>query len=222
MALGKVREQLQAASAETDNFVLAGDVKLDTARQLNMRYRRRCLMLAHYTAVAEANMRYLETGITYRSQGRQVREEGKAREHESVLDHMCGSKDFVATVNVINDSTTDHHPLLASVMIHTLLQANKSIVRRNFKKVTSTTLSLERLNPGTGTGLTFSGSSTWTLSSSSSTRGLFTAWTWLPLSRGSRSRMGHSPYTSGTTLWRSWLVGNCLAVAPSTSLSGTE
>jgi hypothetical protein len=35
--LGKVREQLQAASAETDNVILADDVNLDTARWLDMR-----------------------------------------------------------------------------------------------------------------------------------------------------------------------------------------
>jgi hypothetical protein len=113
---------------------------LDTAWRLGMRYRRRCLMLAHNTAVAEANMRYLETGITYRSHGLHVPDDSKAREHKSVLDHMCVSKDLVATITVLNDSTTDHYPLLASVMIDMLPPANKSIVRRNFKKVTSSAL----------------------------------------------------------------------------------
>jgi hypothetical protein len=75
IALSKVREQLQAASAETHNILLTGDMNLDTARRLDMRYRRRCPMLAHNIGVAEANMRYLETGITYRSHGRQVCEE---------------------------------------------------------------------------------------------------------------------------------------------------
>jgi hypothetical protein len=138
--MGKVREQLQAASAEMDNVILTVDVNLDTARWLDMRNRRRCLMLAHDTAVAKANMRYLEMGITYRSHGQNVGEDGKAREHESVLNHMRVSKVLVATVNVINDSTTDHYPLLASVMIDMLPPANKSIVRRNFMKVTSTAL----------------------------------------------------------------------------------
>jgi hypothetical protein len=139
-ALSKVREQLQAASAEKDNVVLAGDMNLDTARRLDVRYRRRCLMLAHDTAVAESNMRYLETGITYRSHGRHVREDGKAREQESILDHMCVSKDLVATVNVINNNTTDYYPLLASVMIDILPPSNKSITRRNFKKGSSPAL----------------------------------------------------------------------------------
>jgi hypothetical protein len=133
-ALYKVREQLQAASAEVDNVVLAGDVNRDTARRFNMRCRHRCLMLALYNAVADANMRYLETGITYRSHGRHVREEGKAREYK--LDHMCVSKDLVANINVLTNTTTDHFLLLASVSIDKLVApSNKSIKQRNFKKV---------------------------------------------------------------------------------------
>jgi hypothetical protein len=139
-ALSKVREQFQAASAETDNVVLAGGVNLDTARRLDVRYRRRCLMLTHNTAVAEANMRYLETGIMYRSHGRHVREDSEARKHEFILDPMCVPEDLVATVNVINNNTTDHYPLLASVMIDMLPPSNKSIEQRNFKKVLTTAL----------------------------------------------------------------------------------
>jgi hypothetical protein len=55
----KVREQLQAAAAEVDNIVFAGDINLDTARRSNVSYGRRCLMLAHDNAVADSNMRYL-------------------------------------------------------------------------------------------------------------------------------------------------------------------
>jgi hypothetical protein len=134
-ALSKVREQLQAASAEVDNVVLAGDVNLDTDRRFDVRYRCRCLMLAHDNAVADANMRYLEMGIKYRSHGRHVREDGKAREYESILDHMCVSWDLVATINVLTDTTTDHFPLLASVSIDKLTPSNKSIEQRIFKKL---------------------------------------------------------------------------------------
>jgi hypothetical protein len=63
--------------------------------------------VADANALADANMRYLETGITYRSHGRHVREDGEAREQESILDHICVSKDLVATVNVLTDTTTD-------------------------------------------------------------------------------------------------------------------
>jgi hypothetical protein len=108
-ALSKIREQLQAASAETDNIVLARDVNLDTARRLDARYRRRCLMLAHNTAVAEANIRYMETGIRYRYHGRHVREDGKAREDKSTLDHMCVSKDLLGHRQC--DQQQDHRPL---------------------------------------------------------------------------------------------------------------
>jgi hypothetical protein len=63
-------------------------------------------MLAHDSAVADSNMRYLETGITYRSHRQHLREDGEAREHKSVLDHICGTEDLVAIVSVISDTTT--------------------------------------------------------------------------------------------------------------------
>jgi hypothetical protein len=135
-ALSKVRELLQAASAETDNVLLLVYVILNTARRLDVRYRHRCLMLAHDSTVAEANIRYLETGITYRSHGWHMREDVEAREHESILNHMCVFKDLVS-VNMICSNTTDHYPLLASVMIDMLPLSNKAIEQRNFKKVSS-------------------------------------------------------------------------------------
>jgi hypothetical protein len=70
------------------NLVPAGNMNLDAARRFDVRYRRRCLMLAQDTAVADANLRYTETGIRYRSHGWHVREDGEAREYESILNHM--------------------------------------------------------------------------------------------------------------------------------------
>jgi hypothetical protein len=176
-ALSKVREQLQVESAEVDNIVLAGNINLDTARRCDVRYRRRYLMLVRDSAVADSNMRYLETGITYRSHGQQVREDGKAREHKSVLDHICVTKDLVATVSVLSDTTTVHFPLLAAVSVYKESPSTKSIERRNFKQL-DPPLSSERWKPGPG--LTYTRSGTRTSSLRSSTRGLSTAWTLPP------------------------------------------
>jgi hypothetical protein len=100
-----------------------------------VRYRRRCLMLVRDSAVANSNMRYLETGITYLSHGQQVREDGKAREHKSVLDHICVTKDLGATVSVLSDTTTVHFPLLAAVLVYKESPSTKFIERRNFKQL---------------------------------------------------------------------------------------
>jgi endonuclease/exonuclease/phosphatase family metal-dependent hydrolase len=113
--LARVRDQLQAAAAKFNNIIFAGDVNLDRARRCDMRYGRRCLMLAHDNAVAEANMRYLTTGVTYRSHGQHKREDGKVRVHESVLDHVCVTKDLKATVSVLSNATTDHSPVVAAM-----------------------------------------------------------------------------------------------------------
>jgi hypothetical protein len=102
-ALTRIKDQLQAAASEVDNIVFAGDINLDTARRCDMRYGQRCLMLAHDNAIAEANMRYLTTGVTYRSHGQHKREDGEVRGHQSVLDHVCVTKDLKATVSVLAD-----------------------------------------------------------------------------------------------------------------------
>jgi hypothetical protein len=62
-----------------------------------------------------------------------VREDGEARGHESVLDHICVTKDLEATVNVLSDATTDHSPVVASVLVDRVAPSTKSIERRNFK-----------------------------------------------------------------------------------------
>jgi hypothetical protein len=64
-----------------------------------------------------------------------VKEDGNAREHESILDHICVSKDLVATVNVLSNTTTDHFPLLASVSVNKVTPSTRSIERRNFKQL---------------------------------------------------------------------------------------
>jgi hypothetical protein len=97
-ALTRIKDQLQAAASEVDNIVFAGVVNLDSARRCNTRYGRSCLMLAHDNAVVEANMRYLTMGVTYRSHGLHKREDGEVRGHESVLNHVCVTKDLQAKV----------------------------------------------------------------------------------------------------------------------------
>jgi hypothetical protein len=83
--------------------------------------------------MAEANMRYLTTGVTYRSHGRHEREDGEARAHESVLDHIYVARDLEAMVAVLSDSTTDHYPLVAAVKVNKVSPTLKIMKRRNFK-----------------------------------------------------------------------------------------
>jgi hypothetical protein len=132
-ALARVKDQLQATASEVDNIIFTGDVNLNTARRCDMRYERRCLMLAHDNAIAEANMRYLTTGVTYRSHGQHKRENGEVRGQESVLDHVCVMKDLEATVSMFADSTTDHSPVVAAVKVSRVALTTKTVKRRNFK-----------------------------------------------------------------------------------------
>jgi hypothetical protein len=78
-------------------------------------------------------MRYLTTGVMYRSHGLHKREDGEARGHKSVLDHVCVTRDLEATVTVLTDSTTDHFPLVAAIKVNRITPTQKTMERRNFK-----------------------------------------------------------------------------------------
>jgi hypothetical protein len=132
-ALTRIKDQIQAAASEVDNIIFAGDVNLDTARRGDKKYGGRCLLLAHDNAIAEANMRYLTTGVTYRSYGLHKKEDGEARGDESVLDHVCVTRDLEATVTVHTDSTTDHFPVVAAIKVNRVTPTQKTMKRRNFK-----------------------------------------------------------------------------------------
>jgi hypothetical protein len=129
----RVKDRIEAAAAEVDNIIFAGDINLDAARGTDEKYGRRCLLLAHDNAIAEANMRYLTTGVTCRSQFCHEMEDGEARAHESVLDHVYVTRDLEATVAVLTDSPTDHFPVVAAVKISKVTPTLKIMKRRNFK-----------------------------------------------------------------------------------------
>jgi hypothetical protein len=132
-ALNWIKDQIQAAAAKVDNIVFAGDVNLNTARRGDKKYGRRCLLLAHDNAIAEANMRYLTTGVRYRLHGLHKREDGETRGHKSVLDHNCVTRDLEATVTVNTILTTDHFPVVAAIKVNRVTPTQKTMERRNFK-----------------------------------------------------------------------------------------
>ncbi len=49
-ASNRVKDQMEAAAAEVDNVIFAGDINLDAARGTDKKYGRRCLLLAHASA----------------------------------------------------------------------------------------------------------------------------------------------------------------------------
>jgi hypothetical protein len=62
-----------------------------------------------------------------------MREDGEVRGHESVLDHICVTKDLDATVSVCSDATTDHSPVVAALTVNRVAPTTRSMERRNFK-----------------------------------------------------------------------------------------
>jgi hypothetical protein len=127
-ALNRVKDQIEAAADEVDNIIFAGDINLNAAKGTDKKFGRRCLLLVHDNVIAEANMRYLTTGVMYRSHGRHKRQDGEARAHESVLNHIYVTRDLEATVAVLDD-----FPVVAAVKINKVAPTLKIMKRRNFK-----------------------------------------------------------------------------------------
>jgi hypothetical protein len=90
-------------------------------------------LLVHDNTIAEANMRYLMTKGSYRSHGLHKREDGELRGQESVLDHVCVTKDLEARVSVLTNLTTDHFPVVAAIKVNRVTSTQKTLNRRNFK-----------------------------------------------------------------------------------------
>jgi hypothetical protein len=141
-ALSQVREQLQAASAEVDNVVLAGDVNLNTARRYDVRY----------SLVPHARPR--QCGGGRQRVGRRQHEvlgdghhiqvprparEGRRRSEGARVHprpHLC----VKGPCGHRKRAHRHHHrPLLASVLVDKLTPSNKSIEHRNFKKLSPRT-----------------------------------------------------------------------------------
>jgi endonuclease/exonuclease/phosphatase family metal-dependent hydrolase len=135
-ALDAIVAQLAAARAASDDVVFMGDFNLDTARKADYRYSNHRLMLYLDKLTEASNMWYLpHPGTTYRSHGEYCNSNNEeASVHESVVDHMYISQDLEAKVWVLEDASTDHRPLLASIALGVVCPTTKELSRRNFSK----------------------------------------------------------------------------------------
>jgi hypothetical protein len=112
----------------------------------------------------------------YHGQGREgchshEREEGEAKAHESVLDHIFVARDLKATLAVPSDSTTDQYPVVAAVKVNKVTPTLKIMKRWNFIGLERPAL-LQALDAWPSRGL-----GTRTRSWTSSQGGSTTAWT---------------------------------------------
>jgi hypothetical protein len=133
-ALTRIKDQIQAAASKVDNIVFgATSTSTRTGGATRGMAGEAFCSRAQDNAIAEANMRYLTTGVTYRWHGLHKKEDGVARGHESVLDHVCVTKDLETTVSFLTDPTTDHFPVVAAIKVNRVTPTQKTLKLRNFK-----------------------------------------------------------------------------------------
>ena len=124
-------EQMKEATCKCKGIVLLGDFNLDVGRQSDPLYARRQLLTTWLQAVEEADMTLAHTSPTWLSHG----SFGSSGRRASTIDHVYFSG-LQMTVNVLDDATTDHRPLLAKAVHSRPAPALKTIKRRNFKAIT--------------------------------------------------------------------------------------
>jgi hypothetical protein len=124
--VGQIKSATEAARA----VVVLGDFNLDAHRLEDVSYSRQALLQYLVDGMKAAGLQYSSTPPTWKSFG------NFANGHRvSCLDHVY-HHGVVAVVRVLEDTTSDHSPVLARIeadqKVHTNIQ---NIVRRNYKAI---------------------------------------------------------------------------------------
>ncbi len=112
--LALIAEQISKASddAARHSLIVTGDINLDIARQEDPTYRRE-LLKEWRELMNEHGLTWLKTGPTFTSDGT-----FGGTHRESTLDvfYTRTTRRMAATVNVLDDATTDHRPIMAHLV----------------------------------------------------------------------------------------------------------
>jgi hypothetical protein len=128
--LEKLVGQIKSATEAARAVVVLGDFNLDTYRLQDESYSRQALLRYLIDETKAAGLQYSSTPPTWKSFG------NFSNGHRiSCLDHVY-HEGVVAVVKVLENTTSDHSPVLARIEADQNVNANvQSIVRRNFKAI---------------------------------------------------------------------------------------
>jgi hypothetical protein len=123
-------DQIKLASESARAIVVLGDFNLDAHRLKDESYSRQALLRYLVDGTKAAGLQYSLTPPTWKSFG------NFANGHRvSCLDHVY-HEGIVAVVKVLEDTTSDHRPVLARIEASQNINANvQNIVRRNYKGI---------------------------------------------------------------------------------------
>ena len=126
--LDVIINQVKLASEAAKAIIVLGDFNLDAHRPSDVSYSRRSLLHCLIEGMEAAGLEYEPTPSTFRSYGLFA-----SGHRVSCIDHVyCAGVDI--NVEVLEDATSDHRPVLARVRGQNR-SASKEIVRRNFKSI---------------------------------------------------------------------------------------
>jgi hypothetical protein len=122
--------QIKSATESARAIVVLGDFNLDAHRLEDESYSRQALLRYLVDGTKAAGLQYSWTPPTWKSFGNFAN-----GHHVSCLDHVY-HEGVVAIVKVLEDTTSDHSPVLARVEAYQNVNANiQNIVRRNYKAI---------------------------------------------------------------------------------------
>ena len=123
-------DQVNSITSSSKDTVLLGDFNLDTCRENDPHYTRRQLLTTWIEAMQVTGLQKTHTPPTWISHG----SFGTTGRRTSTIDHVYHSG-LKIDVTALEDSTTDHRPLLAVTAVQRRKEALKTIHRRNFKAI---------------------------------------------------------------------------------------
>jgi hypothetical protein len=139
--LGRLIGQLERVADSRTPAVLTGDLNLNTQRRDDRSYPHHQLLSDLTEATDRYGFEYIKTAPTWRSHGAFTDKLGDTGQRESTIDHVYVAG-VAASVKVLEDSSTDHRPLLTCLRIGGPKPKLVPICRRNFKGIDRATLEL--------------------------------------------------------------------------------
>jgi hypothetical protein len=123
-------DQIKSATESSRAVVVLGDFNLDAHRLKDESYSRQALLQYLVDGTKAAGLQYSSTPPTWKSFG------NFANGHRiSCLDHVYHGG-VVAVIKVVEDTTSDHRPVLARIEASQIVNAKvQNIVRRNYKAI---------------------------------------------------------------------------------------
>jgi hypothetical protein len=150
-AINELAAQMKVATTDSHHVTVLGDFNLDCLRTLkdDPQYQHHALVAILDAALEEAGLKYTKTGVTFRSYGQHPKPDGTREHRYSCLDHVYSTSNMEIGVSVLEDSSSDHRPVLAKAVLNICQKPRSGTIRhQKFKGLAAAEVD-EALDNGT-------------------------------------------------------------------------